>query len=266
MALGVQAIGISASEALWINESLRKVYPSSGRQVREGRVPNWMSLDLERDGKREVIVEEQFTKCEMTGFLPPLAKTIRSLIYFADYGQQEYEPVLDDRMIVYTYIAIDPDGLPNGYIQSEDYQVLLSRFLYVDRAGVDYRYNPDFSREQMYEQMYRRWTHQGTWYGCTSYSNITAAIGTFDCDQHQLREGFLIHRMFDTRYYLMAIVALFYRASLLNFNERTAVVSKHLYLDQEDGASHARQYPPCRRAACRVPPLRQLLVLRRIGK
>jgi hypothetical protein len=235
LSIGIEALGISASEALWINESMRKVYPSSGRQIREGRIPNRMSLELERNGNLETLVEEQFAKCEMTGFLPPLAKTIRALIYFADYGRQEYEPVLDDRMIVYTYLAIDPAGLPDGYIKSEDYQVLLSRFLYVDRAGVDYRYNPDFTREQMHKQMYRRWTHQGTWYGCTSYSNITAAIGTFDCDQHQLREGFLIHRMFDTRYYLMAIVALFYRATLLNFNERTALVSKHLYLDQEDG-------------------------------
>ncbi len=83
--------------------------------------------------------------------------------------------------------------------------------------------------------MYRRWAHQGTYYGFTSYSSVTAAMGTFDCDEHQLGEGFLIHRMFTTRYYLMAMVALFYRATLLDFSERTALVSKQLYLDQEDG-------------------------------
>jgi hypothetical protein len=41
--------------------------------------------------------------------------------------------------------------------------------------------------------------------------------------------------MFTSRYYLMALVALFYRATLLDFSERTALVSKQLYLDQEDG-------------------------------
>lgn len=87
----------------------------------------------------------------------------------------------------------------------------------------------------MDQHLYRRWAHQGTYYGFTSYSAVTAAIGQFDCDEHQLREGFLIHRMFDTRYYLMTLVALFYRATLLSFNERTALVSKRLYLDQEDG-------------------------------
>ncbi|MCC6859385.1 MAG: hypothetical protein IT158_12525 [Bryobacterales bacterium] len=235
LSIGVEALGIGAGEALWINESMRKVYPSSGRQLREGRIPNCMRFVLERDGSRETLVEERFTRCAMKGFLPPLAKTITSLIYFADYGREEYEPVLDERMIVYTYFAIDPATVPPDYRRSEEYRVLLSRFLYVDRAGSSYRYDPEFTRGEMQEQMYRRWAHQGTWYGYTSYSSISAAIGTFDCDEHQLREGFLIHRMFNTRYYLMAIVALFYRATLLHFNERTAYVSKRLYLDQEDG-------------------------------
>ena len=41
--------------------------------------------------------------------------------------------------------------------------------------------------------------------------------------------------MFTSRYYMMAMVALFYRASLLDFAERTALISKTLYLDQGDG-------------------------------
>jgi hypothetical protein len=138
-------------------------------------------------------------------------------------------------MVVYTYLAVDPSGLPAGFAASEECQVLLSRMLYVDRGGSGFRYDPDFTRAQMERQLYRRWSHQGTYYGFTGYSNITATLGAFDCDEHQLREGFLIHRMFDSRYYLMALVALFYRATLLDFSERTALVSKHLYLDQEDG-------------------------------
>jgi hypothetical protein len=182
-----------------------------------------------------VIAEERFATGEMRGFHPPLAKTITSLLYFADYTRKEFEPVLDERMIVYTYAALDPASLPPGFIPSEDYQVLLSRFLYVDRDGPGYRYEADFTRGQMQQHLYRRWAHQGTYYGFTSYSNISVALGTFDCDEHVLREGFLVHRMFNTRYYLMALVALFYRATLLDFAERTAIVSKRLYLDQEDG-------------------------------
>jgi hypothetical protein len=233
LSIGVEALRISAADALWINEMMRKVYPSSDRQVREGRGPNRVWFELERDGSSKTLVEETFAKCEMIGFLPPLASTVTSLIYFADYARDEFEPVLDERMIVYTYFALDPASLPPDFVQGESYQLLLSRLLYVDRDGPGYRYDPEFTRQQMRSQMYRRWAHQGTWYGCTSYSNITSAIGAFDCDEHDLREGFLIHRMFDTRYYLMIIIALFYRATLLNFNERTALVSKRLYLDQE---------------------------------
>ncbi len=235
LSIGVEAFGISTTQALWINESMRKVYPSSGRQVREGRIPNRMSLTVEKDGTREPLTEELFAQGEMIGFLPPLSKNIAELIYFADYRREEYEPVLDERMIVYSYFVLDPAGLTPGYLNSEEYQTLLSRFLYVDIEGPSYRYEPSFVKEQMTRQMYRRWAHQGTWYGFTSYSNITATIGTFECDEHTLKEGFLVHRMFDTRYYLMALVALFYRATLLSFEERTALVSKRLFLDEEDG-------------------------------
>lgn len=235
LSIGVEAFNLSSRQALWINESMRKVYASSGRQVREGRIPNRMTLTVETDGKSETVSEESFAQGEMTGFLPPLSRNITSLIYFADYAKGEFEPVLDERMIVYSYLALDPASLPPDYINSEAYQILLSRFLYVDPDGSGYRYEPQFVKEQMDRQMYRRWAHQGTWYGFTSYSNVTAAIGTFECDEHTLREGFLVHRMFNTRYYLMALVALFYRATLLSFEERTALVSKRLYLDEEDG-------------------------------
>ncbi len=234
LSIGVEALRLSAADALWINESLRKVYPSSGRQLREARSCSHMAVVLERDGKEETIAEERFETGEIKGFHPPLSKTLTALLYFANYDRLELEPVLDERMIVYTYAALDPASLPADYIHSEAYQVLLSRFLYVDRIGDAYRYESDFTRGQMQKHLYRRWAHQGTYYGFTSYSNITIALGNFDCDEHVLREGFLIHRMFDTRYYLMAMVALFYRATLLDFAERTAIVSKQLFLDQED--------------------------------
>ncbi len=230
LSIGVQAHQISTRQALWINEMMRKVYPSSGRALREGRFPNRLALVLESANGRKVVAEERFERCDIVGFQPPLAATITQLIYFADYEAQEFEPVLDERMIVYTYLQLDPETLSEGYIESEAYQVLLSRLLWVDQEGSDFRYERGFLGERMKAQLYRRWAHQGTYYGFTSYSNITAAVGTFDCEDHQLGEGFLIHRMFDSRYYLMALVALFYRATLLDFAERTALASRRLTL------------------------------------
>lgn len=229
LSIGVEAWGIPVKEALWINESMRKVYPSSSRQIREGRTPSLASVVLEAKVERTPLVRETFEAGEMVGFQPPLASTIQALLYFADYHLQEFEPVLDERMIVYSYFEIDPASVPENYKDSEEYQVLLSRLLYVEQDGESYRYEVNFLRERMQEHLYHRWAHEGTYYGFTSYSNITAAIGKFDCGSHQLAEGFLIHRMFDTRYYLMALVGLFYRATLLDFSERTALVSRRLY-------------------------------------
>jgi hypothetical protein len=241
LSIGVEAYGIPADQALWINEMMRKVYPSSGRQVREGRVPDYLAFVVERGGVERVAVEETFAAGSMHGFLPPLARTITGLLYFADYGRQEFEPVLDERMIVHTFADIDESSAGEGYAQSEEYQVLLSRLLYVDRWGTGQRYDPEFIRAEMRRQIYTRWAHQGTYYGFTSYSSVTTAIGQRDRDEHLAQEGFLIHRMFSTRYYLMTMVALFYRATLLDFAERTALVSRALYRTQQDGRPTSEQ-------------------------
>ena len=235
LSIGVEAIHIPVSEALWVNEMMRKVYASSGRQLREGRIPRNVGLVLEKGEERTTVVCDDYWGGAMVAFLPPLSSTVTSLLYFLDYGNQEFEPMLDERMIVYSYIALDPSTLPADYIHSEEYQVFLSRFLFVDRMGRDYRYEREFTKKSMERHFYRRWAHQGTYYGFTSYSSVTATMGTFDCDEHALREGFLIHRMFDTRYYLMAIIALFYRATLLDFAERVALVSRRLYRENQLG-------------------------------
>jgi hypothetical protein len=228
LTIGVEATHISTEQALWINEMMRKVYPSSGRQLREGRTPCRMELRLEGGGETQSIVEEKFENCSMRGFLPPLSRLVTELLYFMNYSTQEFEPLLDERMLTYSYLSVDPSSVPVGFEQTEDYQVLFSRLLYVDRAGDDYRYDPEFIREDMRAHVHRRWAHQGTLYGFTSYSNVSMVMGRFDCDEHELREGFLVHRMFMSRYYLTTIVALFYRATLLDFSERTALVSRLL--------------------------------------
>ncbi len=234
LAIGVEATDLPVSKALWINEMMRKVYPSSGRQLREGRSPSRVTLSVETPYGRTQVVESTFENSAMSGFLPPVSDIITSLLYFADYRRGEYEPVLDERMIVYSYMALDPKSVPENFHKTEEYDILFSRALYVDHAGEDYRYARGFTKRLMEQQVYRRWSHQGTLYGFTSYSNVTMCFGKFDCDDHQLSEGFLIGRMFDSRYYLMAIIALFYRATLLDFAERVALVSRRLYVDFQD--------------------------------
>jgi hypothetical protein len=229
LGIGVEAEHLPVSQALWINEMMRKVYPSSGRQIREGRTPDRLALKLSGGGEDQILAEETFTDCTLRAFLPPLSATITRLLYFLDYSGQEYEPVLDERMIVYTYLSIDPSTVPPDFAQSEEYSALMARLLYVDRWGPGYRCEKEFTLSEMSRQVYRRWAQEGTLYGFTSYSSATLVMGRKDCGEHQVSEGYLVHRMFMSRYYLTTVVALFYRATLLDFSERTALISRTLY-------------------------------------
>ena len=71
LSLGVEGFHLPTPQALWINEALRKVYPSSGRQIREGRIPNRLALVLEQDGQSQVLAEERFEKGFEYAFVVP---------------------------------------------------------------------------------------------------------------------------------------------------------------------------------------------------
>jgi hypothetical protein len=228
LSIGVEEFGTPVKRALRINEAMRKVYPSSGRQIREHRIAQRVAFEIRDGERRHILIDHDFRQGSIKSFRPPLSRTITELLYFAAYDEDEYAPVFDERMIVYTYAALDPASVPQNFRDSDEYRILISRFLYVDREGESFRYEPDFIKQQMHQQVYRRWAHQGTYYGFTGYSSISITIGTFDCDDHRMAEGFLVHRMFDTRYYLMTLAALFYRATLLELSERSAIVSKEL--------------------------------------
>jgi hypothetical protein len=205
LSIGVERSDLSASEALYLNEMIRKLFPSSDRQRREGRIPMRSSLVRRRGGREETIVCETFDTGNIVEFHPPLSSTIQSLLYFLDYEAKQYEQVLDERMIVYTCAAIDPESVGTDFLGSQDADMLMSRLLFMDRTGDVYRYDPEFTARQMEQCVYRRWAHEGTLYGFTRYSNVPFTIGVCDRGDHLASEGALIHRMFTTRYYLMAL-------------------------------------------------------------
>jgi len=66
----------------------------------------------------------------MVGFYPPLANTVKSLLYFADYSLEEYEPVLDENMLVYSYGDLDT-GVTSGGVSSAAFEATAEDFLYL---------------------------------------------------------------------------------------------------------------------------------------
>ncbi|MBC7925731.1 MAG: hypothetical protein H7039_08745, partial [Bryobacteraceae bacterium] len=129
LSVAVEERDIPISQVLWINEMLRRLYPTSGRQVREGRVPCRITLTITSGARSTVLSSEDFRRGELIAFAPPLSAVIRSFLYFLDYSRQEFEPVLDERAVVYSYVALDAQTLPLNFRDSEEYQVLLSRLV-----------------------------------------------------------------------------------------------------------------------------------------
>jgi hypothetical protein len=225
LTIGIEAHNVSYAQALWINEMMRKVYPSSAHQIQTARIPNRLALVQETVTERHVIAEERWGGGRGIGYRPQLSNIVLSLLHFANYAHEEFEPTLDERMIVNSFICLDRTRLPAGYETSEDYEIAFSRLLYVDQDGAEYRYDPAFIHGQMREHVYRRWQHQGTLYGMTSYSNVTSTLASPEAAD----PAHVVHRMFRGRNLLIAVIALFYRASLLDFAEESALVSRQLF-------------------------------------
>jgi hypothetical protein len=222
LTIGVEARDISYALALWINEMMRKIYPSSSHQIETGRIPKRLTLVLETGAERHTVAEEHWEGGRGLRHRPQLSNIVLSLLHFASYAHEEYEPTLDERMIVNSFVNLDRTRLAPGFETSEEYDIAFSRLLYVDREGEGFRYDAEFIQNEMKRQVYRRWQHEGTLYGMTAYSNVTSTLG---------RPGGadVVHRMFRSRNLLIAVIALFYRASLLGFKDESALVSRQLF-------------------------------------
>jgi hypothetical protein len=220
--IDVSTNNISYTQALWINEMMRKVYPSSGHQIETARIPNRMSIVQEDATGSHIVAEERWETGRGVGTRPQVSSILLSLLYFVDYTREEFEVALDERMVVHSFVSLDRKNLPNNFEFSDEYEIAFSRLLYVDRNGPGYRYDPHFIREQMKKQVYRRWQHQGTLYGTTNYSNVACTLFSEGADP-------VVHRMFSTKYLLLTIVALFYRATFLDFAKESALVSRQLF-------------------------------------
>ena len=230
LSIGVATGAIDAAQALWINHRLRKLYPVDADCVREGRTPNWLALKLEQGLQIETICEERFEHPALVGFYPPLANTVKNLLYFADYALEEYEPVLDENMLVYSYGELDRGLISHG-ISPAAYDDVVKDFMFLSHKHSEAIQHSSATATVSFAFTAHSWSI------LSIDSPAKAHRGSHDDARvpnpllTQEESGIL--RAFHTRYHLMAIVALFYRAVLLDFSERSALVSRHLLQDQQ---------------------------------
>jgi hypothetical protein len=119
-------------------------------------------------------------------------------------------------MLVYSYAELDPATVEH-WKSSAEAQADLDDFLYLGHQHVEPAREP-------YHRAAAR-------FGFTAHSCCILALPS----TNSASDDFEIYRSFHTRYYLMVVVAIFYRAILLDFKERSAFVSRRLLQDQQQG-------------------------------
>src|SRR5271157_280989 len=232
LSIGVSTGAIDAEQALWINRRLRKLYPVDADSVRQGRTPNWLAFRLERGSQVESICEERFEHPVMVGFYPPLANTVKSLLSFADYSQEEYEPVLDENMLVYSYGELDAVMISRAE-PSADFEKTVQDFLYLGHKHAKAIEHSSGDSTTLFGF---------TTHSCSVLRLCSSRAKIPDARDHlrspaavSVQNELDTNRAFHSRYYLMDVIALFYRAVLLDFHERSALVSRRLLQDQQGG-------------------------------
>ncbi len=151
--------------------------------------------------------------------------------------------MLDHRMVLHTLFCLN-DNLRKDYGYDDEcsdrqkivtirqeYKQLFSRILFVDECGFGYKYDESFMNKHMRNHLYERWQHCGTLHGFCRYSDATKIFGKFS----------LVMNNFCTVYYIMSIIALYYRCVLIDLPDLSSRATKKLIKDWTDEKGNVKE-------------------------
>ncbi len=159
-----------------------------------------------------------------------------------NYQNNAYKPIIDERMFVHAYFSI-PDSvkffenkikktLPssnynflrllkiafkNGIqsLQINDATKLWYQMIFLDWNGPSCQ-NPYMMRKLLDGSTYLRWSDYGTLTGFSRFSSVMIS---------NINEAGYLYNHFQSMYYQIAILLLFYRGSILSFSDRSEKIS-----------------------------------------
>lgn len=239
----------NGADILRFHELFRRIYPSyfekndkdrtDGflKQVNKAEFP-WKVLIRQSDKEvyryeAEKILDNVYLQPGQTGrYIPAMSSYVANLmngVFGIDPSKQSepsqkvpYTPILDDRMLVYTYVEFSKKMAPQSDEKTEQEMkeaanLYFAQLLYVDAPAKEYRYESGFMETLMAEHTYRRWDQYSTKIGFSRYSGAFLYFG------HD--ENF--YRTFESMYYQMFLLIVYYRACLIRFSDEIAEVAKH---------------------------------------
>jgi len=215
------------SDALKFNELARKIYLSFPEQFKEGKIPLSAKIELGSKEnpsgytKAHTFSEDKFKYKEIN---PVKSEIIDGLVSeFLGYDEpvdNSFHGLLDDRMVVFTFLCFAGELKSKCRETIDEHEALFSRIMYVDQAGEGYAYQKKFIRKKMNNLVYRRWSNGGSLYGYTRYSSAYTGFGDFFGDK--------LFQDFNSMYYQLALISLYYRSSLISFSDEVAQTTQQL--------------------------------------
>ena len=216
-------LGLTTSQTLCFNEIVRKIYPSFPQQADEGKMPKRISFKLPAGPP----ITHDFTKkkdfppaleSRSKGYEPEKSEIINHFIVIF-LGHRAFRTILDDRMVLHTFASIAGNGSKDK-LSLERHRILFSHYMYVDQYGAGWEYDEAFIKNLMKDCVYHRWRHNGQLFGFTRYSGAYVGSGWFFTN--------VVFQHFDSMYFQMALLAVFYRAFLLNLSSEIADTTRDL--------------------------------------
>ena len=224
-------------DALKFNELARKIYLSFPEQFTEGKIPRSVKLELgSKENSIDYTKAHTFSedKFKYKKINPVKSEIIDGLVgEFLGYDKpvdKSFHGLLDDRMVVFTFLCFAGELKSKCRETIDEHEALFSRIMYVDQAGEGYAYQKKFIRKKMSHLVYRRWSNGGSLYGYTRYSSAYTGFGDFFGDK--------LFQDFNSMYYQLALISLYYRSSLIDFSDKVANTTKQL-VNKKD-RSHCR--------------------------
>ncbi len=158
--------------------------------------------------------------------------------HFLQDGKEALEPLpLNERLLVYSYAALDRNSLGQDYNLDD----LFFKFLFVDRAD-DPLPDADFRRELLDIHEYRRWrsyvysdSPQSIRFGFSRSTGVVMGLESWFFNE-------LVFQHFRTMYYDMALILLFHRTALLKLSSGISAIKFTEPRERRDKIRRVREH------------------------
>ena len=204
-----------------------------------------------------------FFKKNEKKYKPALSNIITQLLDAGEftYHNDTYKPIIDDRMFVHAYFSVDKyyhsekeaangrkTALPtanyyfiktlkkafaNGLENQEINEALKLwyQMIFLDWQGPSC-HNPRLMKKLLEESTYVRWSDYGGFTGFSRFSSVMIS---------DINQAGYIYNHFQSMYYQIAILLLFYRGAILNFSDRSEKLSNCIHELHHGGAHNCKE-------------------------